>query len=188
MSGREELQLFRAGDCIITNLAIQFPTSRRSTNTALHACAAHFFVRLILPIVAHLLPLSGHTQSQLSRLRDPSDHRLLPQWTTREILAPGLRCPTLAAHFVWEYVASGRSVYHGRIEQDANSANKTSTGDRWRRYDSRSLHSAQTKSRLSTRSKVTSFHNQIADGATAVWHGVKGFRNSPYGERRIGGT
>lgn len=21
----------------------------------------------------------------------------------------------------------------------------------------------------------------------AVWHGVKGFRNSPYGERRIGG-
>lgn len=22
----------------------------------------------------------------------------------------------------------------------------------------------------------------------AVWHGVKGFRNSPYGERRIGGS
>lgn len=29
------------------------------------------------------------------------------------------------------------------------------------------------------------FHQQQAIGGT-IWHGVKGFRNSPYGERRIG--
>lgn len=49
------------------------------------------------------------------------------------------------------------------------------------------LHCPNTLS-ASTRNNATSFHNQAADTDTTVWHGVKGFRNSPYGERRIGGT
>lgn len=34
------------------------------------------------------------------------------------------------------------------------------------------------------RARLTSARYQAIGGA--VWHGVKGFRNSPYGERRIG--
>lgn len=76
-------------------------------------------------------------------LRPTPVHGPQPQWTTPEIPALGLRCPTLVAHSVWEYVAPG-SPSAGRpapCEKMTSMLTRLSpTGDRRRRYDSDKSH------------------------------------------------
>lgn len=112
-----------------SSLAIQTSTTRRSTNTALRLssslflCATHSlgrssrFHNLCLSSIARIAaPQPGFTTAP--------NPRPLSQWITREIPAPGLRCPTLVAHSVWEYVAPYPSLLSSRLERNANSANK----------------------------------------------------------------
>lgn len=78
-------------------------------------------------------------------------------WITRAIPVHGWRSVTLEVLSVWGYDQS-TTIYREKIWDRSNIGNIR---------------------------PLTKNHHQQGIGG-AVWHGVKGFRNSPYGERRIG--
>lgn len=70
---RAELQLFRAGDCIITKSCHQIPRHRnRPPTQPSDARSFHFFARPLHPVARPILALPHRAQSQLSRLRSPA--------------------------------------------------------------------------------------------------------------------
>lgn len=80
------------------------PTVRRPFPSFL--CAASPSGRSSCFCVLRLRSIAALAAPQPS-LRPTPVHGPQPQWTTPEIPALGLRCPTLVAHSVWEYVAPG---------------------------------------------------------------------------------
>ena len=131
------------------------------TNRERKPTAAKFGRQRRLQLLLPLHPLTG-IQTTILQLVEGSRYTLASTWITREIPALGSPSTTLEVLFVWGYV----------IDPTVSTRQFTDTRHR----------PLAAQVNLSIRHILPRLLTRLL-----VWHGVKGFRNSPYGERRIGG-